>query len=299
LVARWRQARHPETGLSGGQLSYRKHDRAQDVLGHVHPEINEAKIVASYHQAGRYHTMPLAQMQAGEDLLAAGDSFAKIGRDFITAAAEDLKIYARECYDEEKHFVAVTTDGEPLRWREAKTDYYTPESFQPRSADPFLFWGYCMAYRLTGDAAHWTMARRIAAQFGLGEVGATPAGPRDMGWQTSADDWRIVYALLELYEATDDKTILRLASCVGDNLVRRQHASGLFPRSNSEYARTGDESPLALLHLAAAMDGRRGGLPRAKYDRRFFHAEFHGPLDAHQQKRADARTYDNYVHYRD
>jgi pectate lyase len=65
LAQRWQQGKHPVTGLCGGQLSYRKHDRAQDALGHVHPYINEAQIVASYHQTCRYHSLPLVQMQAG------------------------------------------------------------------------------------------------------------------------------------------------------------------------------------------------------------------------------------------
>jgi len=71
LAYRWQQGKDPQTGLCGGQLSYRKHDRAQDALGHVHPNINEAKIVASYHQTSRYHTLPLAQMQAALALMEA------------------------------------------------------------------------------------------------------------------------------------------------------------------------------------------------------------------------------------
>jgi hypothetical protein len=33
------------------------------------------------------------------------------------------------------------------------------------------------------------------------------------------------------------------------------------------------------------------------YDSRFFHCEFHGELKESQKKRADKRTYDNYVYY--
>ncbi len=300
LVARWQQARHPRTGLSGGQLSYREHDRARDALGHVHPAINEAKVVATYHRTGRYHNLPLAQMQAGEELIAAGGEFAAVGHSFIAGAAEDLKTYARECFDDTTgQFRAVTTDGEPLRWQEAKTDYYTPSSFKPVEPDAFLFWSYCAAFRLTSDPALWTTARRIAQQFQLGDLGATPQAQRDLALLAGADDWRIIYALLELYAATEDAALLKLAARVGDNLAGQQHSSGLFPRRDRDYARTGDEAPLALLHLAAAIDRRRSELPPAKFDHRFFHAEFDGPLEPHQQKRADARTYDHYVYYGD
>ncbi|MBC8218257.1 MAG: hypothetical protein H8E73_07315, partial [Planctomycetes bacterium] len=86
LVYRWQQGKDPETGLCGGQLSYRKNDRAKDALGHVHPSINEAKIVASYHQTSRYHHIPLAQMQAAETLLEAGGRYAEA----LTEAAKEL-----------------------------------------------------------------------------------------------------------------------------------------------------------------------------------------------------------------
>ena len=53
----------------------------------------------------------------------------------------------------------------------------------------------------------------------------------------------------------------------------------------------------AVLVLAAALRGKRSAMPRAVYDSRFFHCEYHGPLAKHQQKRADKRTYDNLVFY--
>ena len=150
LAHRWQQARHPKTGLCGGQLSYRSHDRAQDALGHVHPSINEAKIVASYHQTCRYHHLPLAQMQAGEALVAAGGKYAEVGREFIRWGSEDLKVYARHSYDPKSgKLVAMMTDGTPLRWKESREGYYVPRSFSPRSLDGTLLWGYALAYRLS------------------------------------------------------------------------------------------------------------------------------------------------------
>jgi hypothetical protein len=54
---------------------------------------------------------------------------------------------------------------------------------------------------------------------------------------------------------------------------------------------------LALLHLAAALEGRSEEMPPPVFDSRFFHCEYHGGLAEHQQKRADKRTYDNLVFY--
>ena len=298
LIYRWQQGRHPKTGLCGGQLSYRKHDRAQDALGHVHPDINEAKIVASYHQVCRYHHLPLAQMQAGANLIEAGGKCAEVGREFIQWASDDLQVYSCHSYDPKKaQFVAVMTDGTPLKWRHSRTGYYVPNSFAPRDPDGYILWSYALAYRLTRDQAHWRMLRRIARHFGFGDIGQPGGAHMSLRLDTAHKSWQSIYALLELYRATNDRAILRLACGIADNILETQASTGMFPRPGREYARTGDEAPLAILHLAAAIDGKSSLLPPPAFDSRFFHCEYHGDLQEHQRKRADNRTYDNLVFY--
>lgn len=297
LIYRWQQGKDSKTGLCGGQLSYRKHDRAQDALGHVHPTINEAKIVASYHQTCRYHYLPLTQMQAGETLVEEGGRCADVGQEFIRWALEDLRTYARHSYSPQtRTFIALMTGGTPLKWRESRSGYYVPQSFAPRQPDGLVLWEYAMACRIMNDTAYWDMAREIAAALGLGDLGK-PEGIRALRSDTDSSDWRIIYALLELHRATGDEMMLRLACRIGDNILRTQTKLGLFPRSDRSYARTGDEAPLALLHLSAAIAGKRSAMPQAIYDSRFFHCEYHGKLEEHQQKRADKRTYDHLVFY--
>ena len=298
LVYRWQQGRDPKTGLCGGQLSYRTTDRAFQALGHVHPNINEAKIVATYHQTCRYHNLPLAQMQAGEELLAAGGRAADLGREFIRWAAEDLLTYARQCYDPTQGvFIARMTDGTPLDWKQSRKGYYIPESFAPQPPDGFLFWGLATAYRLTRNETHWQSLGQLARQFDLGELGQPSGQQQALRFNTTHQDWRTLYALLELRTATGNDAFLRLASRVADNLLATQTQTGLFPHEERTYARTGDEIPLALLHLAVALDGKPAALPRPCFDSRFFHCQYYGPLEPHQQKRADPRTYDDLVFY--
>jgi len=295
---RWQQAEHPQTGLSGGQLSYRAHDRAQDALGHVHPTINEAKIVASYHQTNRYHDLPLAQMQAALALRDKGGRYAETGREFLQWACDDLKAYAQHSFDPDADvFVAVMIDGTPIRWKESKSGYYVPGSFAPRRPDGFILWGYALAYRLTADQMHWQMVRRLARGLSLGDTGKPDGAERSLRFDTAGGDWRTIYALLELHRATQDGAFLDLASRIADNILRTQKDTGLFPRADRSWARTGDEVPLALLHLAAARAGKSELMPRPIRDSRFFHCEFHGELKEHQQKRADKRTYDDLVFY--
>jgi len=298
LCLRWQQARHPKTGLSGGQLSYREIDRAKIALGHIHPEINEAKIVASYHQTARYHKLPLAQMQAGKMLLREGGEFTDTGRELIEWASGDLKTYAKYCYDPDNgEFPARMTDGTLIEWEKAFKGYYIPESFAPAGPDEYLLWTYAMAYRLTGDESHWTILRSMFEYLGLGELGDTDGAGENLDLGTSCTDWQIIYALLELYKDTGSQAILQQTCRIADNLLQWQTTNGLFPRPGRNYARTGDEVPLAILHLVAAIEGKQELIPDPMLDIQFFHAIYHGELEPYQEKRDDNRTYDNLVYY--
>ena len=298
LLYRWQQAEDPETGLSGGQLSYRTNDRAEDALGHVHPAINEAKIVVSYHQTNRYHDLPLAQMQAARTFIEKGGAHADLGRELIGWASEDLKAYARHSFDPNTGvFRALMIDGTPIQWQKARTGYYVPDSFAPRRPDGFILWGYALAYRLTSDDPHWQMLRRLGRVLSLGDIGEPAGSGRALNLSTDSDDWRCIYALLQLHKAKRDSGFLRLASRIADNILKMQTDTGLFPREGRLWASTGDEVPLALLHLAASLAGKGEQMPPPVRDSRFFHCEYHGPLEDHQKKRADKRTYDDLVYY--
>jgi len=213
------------------------------------------------------------------------------------------------------------TDGTRIKWRQSREGYYVPESFAPRPPDGSILWGYAMAYRLTADKVHWQMARRIGRQLDLGDIGQPDGSQRTLRFATAHNNWQTIYALLELYRATPHQngaelsgsssrtdtsasncvlvrgTLLQLACRIADNILTMQTETGLFPRPGRVWARTGDEIPLALLHLAAAINGKSSSLPPAIFDHRFFHCEYHGQLDRHQQKRADKRTYDSLVFY--
>jgi pectate lyase len=299
LAYRWQQGRDPKTGLCGGQLSYRNPDRARITLGHVHPIINEAKIVATYHRKGRYHTIPLAEMQAAEHLIAAGGACEKVGKEFIQWASEDLKTYGKYCYDTASgKFISRMTDGTPIKWQEAKVGYYGPASFEPAAPDGTIFWNYALAYRLTRDEAHWKLARALAKVLELGEIGRPETKRRKLRFDTEAADWQYIYALLELAKATGDRNFLKLACRVGANLLKMQSKTGLFPRPGFVHARTGDQVPLALLHLAAALDGKDSLLPPPMLDNAFLHAEFDGQKGPNPNIKDD-RTYDGVVFYGD
>jgi pectate lyase len=275
---RWQQARDSRTGLSGGQLSYRTTiDRAQQALGHVHPQINEAKIVATYHQTSRYHQLPAVQLLAGEALITAGGRRAEVGREFIKWASEDLQVYAKYCHDPATgKFNALMTDGTPIQGQKSKEGYYVPSSFAPVSPDGLLLWGYALGWRLTREPGHWTMLQHLFRSLKLGELGEPDGRRRALRLDTGLRDCVAIYALIELHEPSGDGAILRLAGRIGDNLLAMQTPTGLFPRRGREWARTGDDIPLALLHLVAAIEGKRNAIPPPAIDRQFFHAVYYG-----------------------
>lgn len=298
LIYRWQQARDPQTGLSGGQLSYRKQDRAQEALGHVHPNINEAKFVATYHRANRYHHLPLAQLQAAEQLAAAGGGAARVGREFLRWAVDDLKTYHRQCYEPATgQFVAKLTDGTPIKGEQARAGYYDSSSFAPGRPEGYILWATAQAHRLTPDKELWDIARTYSRQLGLGDIGAARRGDRNLRLDTPVADWRILYAVLEMARCTKDRDFFTLATRLGDNLLKRQRPNGLFPRPGREYARTGDELPLALLHLVAALEGKENHLPPAMLDHAYFHCEYDGKDIPQKPGIEDHRTYDSTVFY--
>jgi hypothetical protein len=106
-----------------------------------------------------------------------------------------------------------------------------------------------------------------------------------------------IYGMLKLYRASGDREFLSLAAEIADHIIATHFRNSLFPRKGRDYARTGDEIPLALLHLVAAIENKSDTIPVDKVDSQFYHDVYFGPLEPHQMKPGDARTRDNLVFY--
>jgi hypothetical protein len=141
------------------------------------------------------------------------------------------------------------------------------------------------------------MARQLAKTLNLGDIGKPGTTRRKLRYDTGAADWRLIYSLLELAKVSGDRSFLRLACRIGDTLLAQQIPTGLFPRAEQLFARTGDQIPLALLHLAAALDQKDSLLPPAALDNAFFHCEFDGVEVPQKPGIVDHRTYDGAVFY--
>lgn len=272
LAWRWQQGNDPRTGLGGGMINHpptiRREglylDRAARALNHVHPEINEGIMIAGNVRSMRYDHLVLMQMQIGDRLLKEPEPLAGLGRDLVNWAVKDLEAYAFVWEPADARFRSILIDGTPLQWERARPGYFTNENLAPVGPNGRIFWGYATAYRLAGKPQHWLMVRQLALAMGHGDLGPEEGGegvqPFPPAAVATVSHWDL-YAFLELYRATGREVFLEMAVRIGDNMLAQQSESGLFPLPGREWARTGDEIPLALLHLAAALEKTTEELP--------------------------------------
>jgi hypothetical protein len=238
----------------------------------------EATITDIY--GARYTYCAICQLRLGEAL---GDS----GREFRQWGLEDLTARAKHGYEaESSSFWATLIDGTKLSPADRKKDGYVKvEWLQKRSAHSAHFLAYALAYKLTRDGLMRRMTASIAQGLGLGEL-LPASGRAKINADTSSSDPIIIFGLLELHEATGERAYLDLAKRVADNALATRIRNGFFVESQDHLcARVDDATPLALLHLRAAMLGLPERPPTYWHGRGYFHCPFDGK----------GRTYDRSV----
>jgi len=279
LAGRYAETRSPETGLSGYQYSRLAQDRAEaqfaDVerlKGHL---VLEGTILTT---AGRmrYGMMGIVQLKLSEMLGEEGASFRRW-------ALEDLRAYGRHAYNpEDNTFSAMLTDGTKLSRADIQKEGYYGKpgksaKLDPRPADGLFFWAYAMAYRISGDPFMRDTARSIARGEGLGDVGqASDAAPElDMG--TLCSDPYDLLGCIELYRSTGRTEFSAMARRIGDNILEQRFCKGFFvPSKDHLYARFDAVEPLALLTLAAMIQGRPEAVPEVWPGQSYFHCPYDG-----------------------
>jgi len=261
LARRYAETRDPKTGLGGYQYSQVKYDRARAQFGKEFGELAlEGKILHCPRARIRYAVMGICQLKLGELL-------GQAGIEFRQWALDDLSAYGRHVYNPRNNtFVHMFSDGTELTPKNVKRSGYfgSPKSFVPYKGDPLFFWAYALAYRISEDPFHWQMARSIGRGNGLGDMGETPTSGAKCKMDTKCDDPYAVFGLLELYRRTADPAMLKLAQKVADNILKNRFRKGFFVISGKNpLANLDTLDPLALLHLAAAMQGRPDAVPEA------------------------------------
>jgi pectate lyase len=211
------------------------------------------------------------------------------GEVFARWAAEDLAAFAKYSYDpQDNSFRPLINDGTPLSPADRKRDGYVSERWlSKRPAEGIHFWVYALGYRVSGDALLWRTARRIGKGLGLGDIVSPGRDPR-LDPDTTTADVDIIFGLLDLHEATGSAAFLDAARHIGDNLLEKEFHKGFFVADKDHlFTKIDTITPLALLHLHAALRGLSIELPEYAASKSYFHCPFDGA----------GRTYDNNAIY--
>jgi pectate lyase len=159
----------------------------------------------------------------------------------------------------------MLTDGTDLSNFVVKRDgYYAKkgEVLPDYRATPELMIAYARGFMITGDPVLWKMARGIAADYELGEIGETPGKGVQANLKTTNADPFALFSMLDLYRQTKVDAYLQLARVIGDNIVAQKYHHGYFtPFEDTIYANVNAIEPYALLALDATIKGTPEKVP--------------------------------------
>jgi len=284
LAYRYVETRNPKTGLSGYQFSQDKSAMCDEFN---HPEIRGDR--AEYFFAAdfpghvvvegtlfpNYGDTPETSERICEMIIA--DKLGAGGREFSQWAVEELTAWGKVAFrTSDCKFIPMLTDGTSMEGYVIKKDgYYGPKGRVLRAgkAQPRHFWAYAMAYRQSGDPFMWEMARAIALGNGQGDIGAK-AGVAPAGLRVNTADPSALFGLLELYRATRSAVFLDAARQVGDAILKTRFNGGLFVARDRQFASFDRAEPLALLLLAATIEGRPQAVPAYPGGTGFYSADY-------------------------
>ncbi len=201
-----------------------------------------------------YSENALMQLQLAKD-------FGKDGDDIKKWTLDGLKAFAKYAYDESNNtFRPMLANGTDLsNYTLPRNGYYgkkgTVLKAYPTSSDFLL--SYARAYTLEKDADLWKVACCIAKGLDLGDIGSAPGKGVSVNASTKNSDPYAIFALIDLWQATQDKTYLTIAEKVADNIVSNNLHNGFFMNSAKyQYASIDNIDPYALLALEATLKNK-------------------------------------------
>ncbi|WP_248925228.1 hypothetical protein [Paenibacillus hamazuiensis] len=295
LARRYVETRNPQTGLGGYQFSISvlpgiRGDRAIDQFGEQLKK--HSPIEATLSVVRQIHTI------IGESALcrmALADQLGEAGKEFGEWAVQDLLAYGEYAYDAADNTIhPMLTDGTRLTGLVMeKSGYYGKQgdTLKAAAADLLLLWSFAAGYRLSRNERLWDIARAIARGNGLGDIGSAPTARggaesaglsqtgsgADLNSGTECADPHGIFAMLELHRITRNAAYLHLAERIGRNIVAQRYHHGFFmPSERHVYAKFDRLEPVALLHLAAELDGTGETQPIYCGGKSFFGAAFDG-----------------------
>jgi pectate lyase len=267
LAERFIDTRHPKTGISYESYTYRLHQLGDDLKEHFDDPYTRHFPQECFDIDLCYYYGENVTIYAWMSMLLVGDMLGEKGKEFRRWALEEFTAMGKASYrKKDNSLVPILTDGTRLEgyvWKEAPGTGSEGMVIKPLPADMPFFWGYSVAYRITGDEFMWEMVRDIALGNNFGDIGQTSAHIPELQTGTSCSDVYGLLGFVQLYEKTNKPEYLNMARCIGDNILLHKFHSGFFvPSKKHIYGRFDCLESLALLHLDEAMKHKTGSVPR-------------------------------------
>ncbi|ADZ44281.1 TPA: pectate lyase [Yersinia enterocolitica] len=227
-------------------------DRAQRQFG---PEFGPTALEGNMMLKGRTSTLysenALMQLQLGKDL-------GPQGQDLLKWTVDGLKAFAKYAYnDQDNTFRPMIANGQDLsNYTLPRDGYYGKKGtvLKPYKAGNEFLISYARAYAIDNDPLLWKVARGIANDQGLGDIGTAPGKEVKVNIDTTNSDPYALFALLDLYHASQVADYRKLAEKIGDNIIKTRYIDGFFMASpDRQYADVDAIEPYALLALEASL----------------------------------------------
>lgn len=284
LAHRYVETRDPKTGIGGYQFSQCASAWCDDV-GKLRGDRAQYQYAADFpgHRVYEgtlfpcYGNTPPARIQVCN--LALAELLGESGREFRQWSLEDLTAWGKADYRKKDNaFIPMLTDGTSMEGYVCKKDgYFGPKGrvLTAGQAGPEEFWAYARAWQLTGDAFMWEMARSIALANHYGDLGAAPGDAPSLNLKTGCAEYQTLLGFLALHGKQGGTAWLDMARAIGRNILKARFSGGYFSVSARRHkARFDAVEPLALLQLAAAIQGRPALVPTYPGGEGFFAAAY-------------------------
>lgn len=284
LSQRYVETRNAKTGIGGNQYTRRILDGAERQFG---DDFQEHLVLEGTFFGPTFFALKSSQIC--QFLLA--DMLGEDGKEFARWAAEEVRAWGKVAYrKKDNSFIPMLTDGTSLEgYVFRRNGYFGPKgkALSPYWAGSLLFRIYVLAYRATGDAFMWEMIQSIAAGNKFGDIGATHNDEPELNFSTTLSDPYFLLGFLELYHATGNRSFLKMAEKLGDNILATRFNKGFFTWGKKRiYSKFDMVDPLVLLHLDSALQTKVLHIPRVWPTSSFFHCPYDGM----------GRTYDNVIY---
>jgi len=271
LLGRYDEIRNPSTGLAGYQFNHREECRVRESfkppLGE-REDVNETTVITNGVIRTRYGRAAATWLNLYEEL------GAEQGHELLEVVVRDLVALAGHSYDEEERcFHSVLADGARLSPSDTMdgVGYCPPQKLERVPANGLTLLAYARAYRLSGDDRLLRMAQVLTGD-GLATESRSATPP--LVWvDANQDSVNALFGLLELHQAAQQDDYLASASALARRLVVDSLKDGFLTtgtEGKDGYTGIDNALPLALLHLAATLDGRTVELPRFYPNQTYF-----------------------------